>query len=292
VCLHRVLRAVLVLLLEALVVLGLVTGVTTALVVLGLMARRCAVVVVLGTLGTTVALVNVDVAMLFEVGWRLAIAVDPDIAVFFKMLGGSTIALDPDLPVDVRGVAGLRRRRLLVDIDVDVRLLLGGVLGLGLVRLLDGLQSSQVAERFAQTGMRDVELLLPVLQLLLLAQEPVDAVPHADTTPILDIASDAFGVRRDVLEGTAHVAHAPVDPFGLFRVGFEDVVDLADRQQASHFVKVGSNAANDAHVDGIGGTDVAHTFGFGQEFGELVGSSKSASSGTQGQDLSFNHDGR
>jgi hypothetical protein len=283
VCLHRVLRAVLVLLLEALVVLGLITGVTTALVVLGLMARRCAVVVVLGTLGTlgaTVAFVDVDVAMLFEVGWRLAIAVDPDIAVFFKMLGRSTIALDPNLPVDVRGVAGLRRRCLLVDIDVDVRLLLGGVLGLGLVRLLDRLQSSQVAERFAQTGMRNVELLLPVLQLLLLAQEPVDAVPHADTTTILDVASDAFGVRRDVLEGTAHVAHAPVDPFGLLGVGFEDVVDLADRQQASHFIEVGSNAANDAHVDGIGGTDVAHTFGFGQEFGELIGTSKSASSGT------------
>jgi hypothetical protein len=116
-------------------------------------------------------------------------------------------------------------------------------------------------------------------------------MPDTDTTTVFDVTSDAFSVRRNVLESAAHIAHASIDPFGLLRVGFEDVVDFADREEASHFVEVRSYAADDAYVNCIGRTDVADTFGFGEELGELVGTSNSASSGAEGEKLSFNHDG-
>jgi hypothetical protein len=117
-------------------------------------------------------------------------------------------------------------------------------------------------------------------------------VPYTDTAAVFDIASDALSVRRDVLKSAAHVAHASVDPLGLLRVGFEDVVDFANGEKTSHFIKVGPDAANDAHVDCIGRTDVADALGFGEEFGKLVGTSKGTSGSTEGEDLSFNHDGR
>lgn len=69
-------------------------------------------------------------------------------------------------------------------------------------------------------------------------------------------------------------------------------MDLADGQKTSHFIEVGSDAANDAHVDGIGWADVADTLGLGEELGELVGTSKGAGGSTEREDLSFNHDGR
>ena len=170
----------------------------------------------------------------------------------------------------------------MMDVDVD----LGGLLGwLRLVGLLIRLQSSQVTEDFAETVVRNLEFFLAVLQLLFLAEEPVDAVPHANATTVLDIASDAFSVGRDVLKGAAHIAHAPVDPFGLFRVGLEDVMDFAHREKASHFLKIGAYAADDAHIDGIGWADITHTFGLGKEFGKLVGTGEGAGSGTEGKEL-------
>lgn len=207
--LDGVLRAVVVFLLVALVVVGLVAAVTTLLLEVGVVTgSRAAVVKVLGS---TLVLVDVHVATLLVVSWGLTVALNPNIAVLFYVSRRRAITLDPDIPLDVRRVGGLGLRlgRLLMDVDVNVRLLGGR---LGLLGLLDRLQSSQVADDLAETGMRDGELLLPVLELLLLAEQPVDAVPHADAAAVLDIASDAFRVRRDVLKSAAHVAHASVDP--------------------------------------------------------------------------------
>jgi hypothetical protein len=290
--LNRVLRAVVVLLLEALVILSLVTSIAALVFKVSVVTGSGSALVVV--LRSALALIDVHVATLLVVGCRMTVALNPDIAVFLYMTRRRTVTLDPDFPVNVRCVRrlrlrlGLRLGRFLVDVDVDMSFLLG----LGLMRLLVRLQSSQVAEHRAETGLRDVELLLSVLQLLLLAEQPVDAVPDTDTATVLDIASDALRVRRDVLESAAHIAHASVDPFGLLRVGFEDVVDLADGEKTSHFIKVGLDAANDAHIDCIGRTDVADAFGLVEEFGKLVSTSKGTSGSTEGENLSFNHDGR
>lgn len=288
--LNRVLRAVVVLLLEALVILSLVTSIAALVFKVSVVTRSGTAVVVV--LRSALTLINVHVATLLVVGCRMTVALNPDIAVFLYMTRRRTVTLDPDFPVDVRRVRRLRLRlrlgRFLVDVDVDMSFLLG----LGLMRLLVRLQSSQVAEHRAETGLRDVELLLSVLQLLLLAEQPVDAVPDTDTATVLDIASDALSVRRDVLESAAHIAHASIDPFGLLRVGFEDVVDLADGEKTSHFIKVGLDAANDAHIDCIGRTNVADAFGLVEEFGKLVSTSKGTSGSTESENLSFNHDGR
>ena len=69
-------------------------------------------------------------------------------------------------------------------------------------------------------------------------------------------------------------------------------MDLADGQQASHFIEVGPDAANDAHVDGVGWANVADALGLGEELGELVGTPKGTGGSTEREDLSFNHDGR
>ena len=211
--LDGVLGAVVVLLLVALVVVRLVAAVTALLLEVGVVTgSRAAVVEVLGS---ALVLVDVHVATLLVVSWGLTVALNPDIAVLLYVSRRRAITLNPDIPLDVRRVGGLGLRlglglgRFLMDVDIDVRLLVGRF---GLLGLLDWLQSSQVADDLAETGMRDGELLLPVLELLLLAEQPVDAVPHADAAAVLDIAGDAFRVRRDVLKGAAHVAHASVDP--------------------------------------------------------------------------------
>jgi hypothetical protein len=225
--LDGVLRAVVVLLLEALVILSLVTSIAALVFKVSVVTGSGTAVVVV--LRSALALIDVHVATLLVVGCRMTVALNPDIAVFLYMTRRCTVTLDPDFSVDVRRVRrlrlglGLRLGRFLVDVDVDMSFLLG----LGLMRLLVRLQSSQIAEHRAETGLRDVELLLSVLQLLLLAEQPVDAVPHADAAAVLDIAGDALRVRRGVLQSAAHVAQAAVDPHGLLRIGLEDVVDFA-----------------------------------------------------------------
>jgi hypothetical protein len=167
----RVLRAVVVLLLEALVILSLVTGITAMLFEVSVVTGSGTALIVV--LGSALALIDVHVAMLLVVGCGLTVALNPDVAVFLYASSRRAVALDPDFPVDVRRVCRLglrlrlRLRRFLMDVDVDVSFLLGR---LGLVRLLVWLQSSQVAEHLAEAGMRDVEFLLSVLQLLLLAE--------------------------------------------------------------------------------------------------------------------------
>lgn len=297
--LDGVLRAVVILLFEALVVLSLVASITAMVFKVGVVTGSGSGTAVIEVLVSALALVNIHIATLLVVDCRLTVALDPDVAVLLYVTSRRTVTLDPDFPVDVRRVGRLRLRlrrglglslgRFLVDVDVDVGFLLGG---LWLVRLLVRLQSSQVAEDGAEAGLRNVELLLPVLQLLLLAEQPVDAVPDANTAAVLDVTSDALRVGRDVLQSAAHVAHASVDPFGLFRVGLEDVVDLADGEQTSHFVQVGLDAADDAHVDGIGRTDVADAFGLVEELGKLVRPSEGTSGSADGENLSFNHGGR
>lgn len=164
-----VLRAVVVLLLEALVILSLVTGITAMLFEVSVVTGSGTALIVV--LGSALALIDVHVAMLLVVGCGLTVALNPDVAVFLYASSRRAVTLDPDFPVDVRRVCRLglrlRLRRFLMDVDVDVSFLLGR---LGLVRLLVWLQSSQVAEHLAETGMRDVEFLLSVLQLLLLAE--------------------------------------------------------------------------------------------------------------------------
>ena len=243
------------------------------------------------------AVVVVDIATLLVVGRRrgrgaTAVTLDPDIALLDPLSGG-VVALDPDLALDVLGVLG---GSLAPDVDVDV-----GVLGLLLLLLLlllglllgrlDGLEAGQEANDLGQTGVGDGELLLPVLQLLLLAEQPVDAVTDANTAALLDVSADALRVRRDVLQGTAHIAHAAVDPLGLLGVGLEGVVDLADGQQAPHFVEVGAHAADDAHVDGVGGTDITQTLGLVQELAELVCAAEGSRRRAERKELSLRHGG-
>ena len=243
------------------------------------------------------AVVVVDIATLLVVGRRrgrgaTAVTLDPDIALLDPLSGG-VVALDPDLALDVLGVLG---GSLAPDVDVDV-----GVLGLLLLLLLlllglllgrlDGLEAGQEANDLGQTGVGDGELLLPVLQLLLLAEQPVDAVTDANTAALLDVSADALRVRRDVLQGTAHIAHAAVDPLGLLGVGLEGVVDLADGQQAPHFVEVGAHAADDAHVDGVGGTDITQTLGLVQELAELVCAAEGSRRRAERKELSLCHGG-
>ncbi|KAF7575448.1 hypothetical protein Ptr902_05788 [Pyrenophora tritici-repentis] len=165
-----------------------------------------------------------------------------------------------------------------MNVNVDVSLLLGRlVLG-----LLDRLQSGQVTQDLGKTVVGNVEFFLPVLQLLLLTHDPVDAVPDADATAVLDIARNAFSQWCHVLKGAAHVAHATVDPFGLFRIGLEDVVDFAHRKKTSNLLQVGSHAADDAHIDGIRRANVTDAFSFGEKFGEFVGTSQSGTGGADG----------
>lgn len=178
----------------------------------------------------------------------------------------------------------------MMNLNVDVRLLLLLLLVLlGLVGLLNGLQSGQVAEDLAETVVGNYEFLFPVLELFLLADEPVNTVPHANTAAVLNVASDALGVRGNVLEGAAHIAHAAVDPFGLFVVGLEDVVDFADREQTAHLFEIRADATDDAHVDGVGGADITNALGLCEELGELVGASESGGSRAEGDELSFGH---
>jgi hypothetical protein len=139
--------------------------------------------------------------------------------------------------------------------------------------------------------MGDVELLLSVLELLLLAQQPVKSVTDANAASCFNITTDALGVWRDVLEGTTNVSHGAIHPSRLFGIGFEGIVDFADRQQASNFIKIRADATNDAHVDGIRWTNIANTFGFVHELAELVGAADCRGSGAHGEKLSFNHGG-
>jgi hypothetical protein len=224
---------------------------------------------------------------------------------FLNAPGSTGILLNVDVPVNVRRVGSVvgmsgsssmggsrrwRRRSLLMNLNVNVRLFLLLLLGmLGLVGLLNGLESGQVAEDLAETVVGDCEFLFSVLELFLLAEQPVNTVPHADTAAVLNVASDAFSVGRNVLEGAAHIAHAAVDPFGLFVVGLEDVVDFADREQTAHLFEIRANATDDAHVDGVGWTDITHTLGLCKELGELVGASESGGSRAEGDELSFDH---
>lgn len=263
--------------LVAVVVLGVVAGLTT---------RAVDVDVGLNMLATAAALIDVDVGVLLVAWWALAVALNPDVALG-DTAGG--IALDVDLTVDAVGVV---LGCVTVDVDVDVRFL-GLLLGrrLGPLGLLDGFQAGQVAKDLAETGVGDVELLLPVLELLLLAQQPVETVTHADATAGLDVAANALRMGRDVLEGAAHVAHGPVDPFRLLRVGFERVVDLADGQQATHFVEISAHAADDAHVDGVGWAYIAHAFGLVHELAQLVGAADGRGRSADGDELSFSHGG-
>jgi hypothetical protein len=304
--LNGVLGAVVVLLLVTLVVLGLVTGVTAVVLPVAVVVvvrwrgwRRNAVVIMLGT---ALALVNIVLAVLLVVSWRLTVALYPNITVLLDVSGTSAFTLDVDVPVNMRGVGRVMDRSrsrdrsgsgrgLLVDFNVDVGFLLG-VLMLGLVGFLDGLQGGQVAKDLAETLVGDAEFLLPVLELFLFAEEPVDAVPHANTAAIFNVASDAFRVGGNVFEGAAHVAHAAVDPFGFFRVGLEDVVDFADREQTAHLFEIRADAADDAHVDGIGWADVAHTFGLCKELCELVGAAEGRGRSAEGDELSLDHDGQ
>lgn len=227
--------------------------------------------------------INIDVTMLFVMSRRLTIALNPDVAVLLDP-SRSSITLDPDLSVDpLRSVL----RSFVFDVDVDVGFLLGR--RLGPLRLLDRLEGSQVTEDFAQARMRNLQFLLPVFKLLFLAQEPVNAVPDTNTTAILDIAGDALRMWRDVLQRAAYVSHGAIDPFGLLRVGFEGVMDLADREKATDFVKVGAYAADDAHVDCIGRADVTKAFGFVHKFAELVGTAQSGRGGADGEEFSFRH---
>lgn len=271
---------ILVVLLEALLILGLVArtaGLLTALDV------DVALLVLRGALVMVVVLIDVDVAVLLKVGLRAAmITLDVNIAVLLNAPGGSITVVNVDLPLDLLSVLGC----VLVDVDIDVGLFLGR---LGLWRRLDGLQTGQEAENLAETVVRDVQLLLSVLKLLLLAQQPVHAVPDANASTVLHIASDALGVRRDVLKRATDVSHGAIDPFGLLRIRLEGVVDFADGKKALDFVEIGSHAANNAHVDGIRRTNVANAFGLVQELAELVGTANRTRGGAEGEDLSFNH---
>jgi hypothetical protein len=131
--LDGVLRAVVVLLLEALVVLSLVADITALMllfIVSVVTGGGAAVVVVLGS---ALALINVHVAMLLVVSCGLTVALHPNIAVFLYASDRRAITLDPDFPIDVRSVGrlmlmlglGLGLRRFLMNVDVDVSLLLG-----------------------------------------------------------------------------------------------------------------------------------------------------------------------
>lgn len=300
-----------VLLLEALVVVGLVAGLTAVVFPVGIVVVRrrgrttAAVIVVLGA---TLAFIDIDLTVFLVVGRRLVVALNPDITVFLNAPGSTSILLNVDVPVNVRrvgsvvGMSGSRnrsmggsrrwRRSLLMNFNVDVRLLLLLLvfLGmLGLVGLFNGLESGQVAEDLAKTVVGNCEFLFSVLELFLLAEQPVNTVPHANTAAVLNVASDAFSMGRNVLEGAAHIAHAAVDPFGLFVVGLEDVVDFADREQTAHLLEIRADATDDAHVDGVGWTDITNPLGLCEEFGELVGASESGGSRAEGDELSFDH---
>ena len=301
-----------VLLLEALIVVGLVAGVTAVLFPVGIVVvrrRRRSTAAVIVVLGATLAFIDIDLTVFLVVGRRLVVALNPDIAMFLNTPGSTGIAFNVDVPVNVRRVgrvvgmsgsgsrsmSGSRRRRrrsLLMNLNVDVRLLLLllVLLGmLGLVGLLNRLQSGQVAEDLAETVVGNCEFLFSVLKLFLLAEQPVNTVPHADAAAILNVASDAFSMGRNVLEGAAHIAHAAVDPFGFFVVGLEDVVDFADREQTAHLFEIRADATDDAHVDGVGWTDITHPLGLCEELGELVGASESGGSRAEGDEVSFDH---
>jgi hypothetical protein len=231
------------------------------------------------------ALVDVDVAALLVVRGCRAVTLNPDVALLDTT--GAVVALDPDLALKVLGVLG---RSLAPDVDVDVGVL-GLLLLLGLLGLLHRLEARQEADDLQQSGVGNDELLLAVLQLLLLAEQPVDAVTDAHAAALLDVAANALRVRRDVLQGAAHIAHAAVHPLGLLRVGLEGIVDFADGQQALHFVEVGAHAADDAHVDGVGGTDIAQALGLVEELAELVCAAEGSRRRTERKDLALDHGG-
>jgi hypothetical protein len=281
-----VLAAVLVVLLVAVIILGLVAVVEMARV-----AATMDVDVGLDVLVTRAVLVDVDVGVLLIARRALAVALNIDFALDTP---GGSVALDEDLTLDLlMGVLG----RIAMDVDVDVGFLVGVLvrvlllLLLGPLGLLDRLQSGQVAQDFGKTGVGNVELLLSVLELLLLAEQPVEAVTNTNAASGFDVSTDALRVRRDVLKGAAHVSHGAVHPARLLRVGLEGIVDFADREETTNFIEVGTDATNDAHVDSVGWTDIADSFGLVHELSNLVGTADCRRCSTEGEELSFNHGG-
>lgn len=180
------------------------------------------------------------------------VVLDPRLALLGYPPRAMLASLDPDLPlVPVRSF-------VVPHVDVDVHMLVDVhiaacvvavvllvvfmllvllVLFVGLLARVR-LDGGEVSDNLGQAGVGDGDLLLAVLELLLLAQQPVDAVAQADTATVVDVARYTLGVRGDVLQGAAHVAHGTVHPLGLFGVRFESIVDFLDGEQTAHFVEV------------------------------------------------------
>jgi hypothetical protein len=171
-------------------------------------------------MGSTM-LVNVDVGVFLIARRALAIAFNPDVALLDTP--GSSVALNKHLALDPFG--SMLGWCVALDVDVDVGLFLWR---LGLLGFFDRFQSGQVTEHLAETGVREVELLLSVLELLLLAKQPVDAVSDANAASGFNVTTDTLGVGCDVLERATDVSHGAIHPSWLLRVGLERIVDFAD----------------------------------------------------------------